>query len=121
MTRHTLEKKFPAARSEINGLGRFAVVSRIRLSVAFPANPKIESTIYEVADGSSIPARVYVSASSALSLARILKSFAGEKAPGVGVAGESSRPLRCRNGSNPSPAVAACRFPAVALVTVAHT
>jgi hypothetical protein len=28
-------------------------------SVAFPANPKIETTTYEVADGRSVPARVY--------------------------------------------------------------
>lgn len=28
-------------------------------SVAFPANPKIEATTYEVADGRSVPARVY--------------------------------------------------------------
>jgi hypothetical protein len=28
-------------------------------SVSFPANPKIETTSYEVADGRSVPARVY--------------------------------------------------------------
>src|SRR5262249_38295362 len=28
-------------------------------SVTFPANPKIETTTYEVADGRSVPARVY--------------------------------------------------------------
>jgi hypothetical protein len=113
MTRHTLEKKFPAARSEMNGLGRFAVVSRVRLSVAFPANPKIETTIYEVADGPSIPARVYASASSALSLAGILNCSPAKKHRGWALREKSSRPVRCRNGS--SPAVAACRFPAVPL------
>ena len=29
------------------------------ISVAFPTNPKIETTTYEVADGRSVPARVY--------------------------------------------------------------
>jgi hypothetical protein len=28
-------------------------------SVAFPADPKIEITTYEIADGRSVPARVY--------------------------------------------------------------
>src|SRR6516164_556120 len=29
------------------------------ISVAFPTNPKIETTTYEIADGRSVPARVY--------------------------------------------------------------
>jgi hypothetical protein len=29
------------------------------ISVAFPASPKIESTTYQIADGRSVPARVY--------------------------------------------------------------
>ena len=28
-------------------------------SVAFPVNPKVETTAYEIADGRSVPARVY--------------------------------------------------------------
>ena len=45
----------PAARAE---LGR-AQLSRVRFSVVFPANPKIETASYEVADGRSVPAHVY--------------------------------------------------------------
>ena len=29
------------------------------ISVAFPASPKIETTTYQIADGRSVPARVY--------------------------------------------------------------